>query len=140
MASTSTQPELILTPVMILRGHTEGITNMSYFQDGKRFISGSSWDKTIRRWDLQSGEEIEEEREESLDDDGQAVVVSRDGRWIITSSDDDNNNDDDDDDDDDECDNLKAYEVETGIVKRFEDYGSESRIDISPDNILVAGA
>ncbi|OAX39096.1 WD40 repeat-like protein [Rhizopogon vinicolor AM-OR11-026] len=123
---------------MILRGHTEGITNMSYFQDGKRFVSASSWDRTIRRWDMQSGEEIKEEQEVGMDDDGgQAAVVSRDGRWIITSSEDDNN---DDDDNDGGCDNLKAYEVETGIVRRFEDYGSESRIDISPDNMLVAGA
>ncbi|KAG2740510.1 YVTN repeat-like/Quino protein amine dehydrogenase [Suillus brevipes Sb2] len=43
-------------------------------------ISGSR-DKTIRRWDLRKGKEIEKDRE--VYEDVQAVGVSRDGRWVV---------------------------------------------------------
>lgn len=71
MASSSTQPgatlnELILTPIMTLKGHEPFncyyVSSMCYFPDGKQMISGLG-DKTPRRWDLRAGKEIEEARE-----------------------------------------------------------------------------
>ncbi|KIK41534.1 hypothetical protein CY34DRAFT_13002 [Suillus luteus UH-Slu-Lm8-n1] len=140
MASTSTQPVAtadmsILTPVMTLKGHepwditslpggeqhdTKYVSCISYFLDGKRLISGSG-DKTIRRWDLRKGKEIEEARE--VCEDVRAVGVSRDGRWIVTASDED----------------IKVSEVETGIVRTFHEGDSIECIDISADSTLVAG-
>ncbi|KAG2739083.1 hypothetical protein P692DRAFT_20918674, partial [Suillus brevipes Sb2] len=94
MASSSTQPvatadKSILTPVMTLEGHepwSDGkqhefkqIPFISYFPDGKQMISGSH-DKTIRRWDLRKGKEIEKNREAY--ENVEALEVSRDGRWI----------------------------------------------------------
>ncbi|KAG1830838.1 hypothetical protein EV424DRAFT_1534769 [Suillus variegatus] len=118
MASSSTQPDAaenksILTPVMFLEGHKQWeflsylnnephrreykhISDISYFPDGKQMISGSG-DKTIRRWDLREGKEIEEARE-VCENRINAMGVSRDGRWVVTAA----NGE------------LKAREVETG--------------------------
>ncbi|KAG1793975.1 uncharacterized protein HD556DRAFT_460459 [Suillus plorans] len=136
MASSSTQPgaaenKSILTPVMILEGHETWkhslqdshefsyISCISYSPDGKQMTSGSR-DKTIRRWDLREGKEIEEAREvckNGID----AVGVSRDGRWVVTAADEE----------------LKVSEVETGIVRTFHTW--TTCIDISADSrALVA--
>jgi WD40 repeat protein len=108
---------------MIMEGHKNKITFMSYLPDGKTMISGS-WDGTVRRWDLQAGKEIEDTR---YDCEGgieprrrRPVVVSRDGRWVIAHEDNGV---------------LKAHEVETGIVKKFRGFVS---IDISANSTLLA--
>ncbi|KAG2343595.1 WD40 repeat-like protein [Suillus weaverae] len=117
----------ILTPVMTLKGHKDSIPSIYYFPDGEKMISGS-WDNTVRRWDLQSGKEIEEVR-----DIGKhavrAVVVSRDGRWVISAGGDANSRRVE----------IKACEVETGFVKRFQT-NTEIIIciDISADGMLLA--
>ncbi|KAG2073673.1 WD40 repeat-like protein [Suillus decipiens] len=137
MASSSTQPSgngLTLKPVMTLEGHEpwhcdssdsqdaeyDPVSSISYFPDGKQIVSGSS-DKTIRRWDLREGREIEKARD-VCKDDVRIVEVSRSGRWVVTVN---------------EWE-LKVSEVETGIVRTFhEDIGI---IDISADSTLLAGA
>ncbi|KAG2099830.1 quinon protein alcohol dehydrogenase-like superfamily [Suillus discolor] len=139
MASSSMQPDAtenksILTPVMTLEGHEpwknlrpdgeyhefKYISCISYSPDGKQMISGS-YDKTIRRWDLREGKEIEEARE-VCDNCIYAVRVSRDGRWVVTAC----------------WKELEVSEVETGIVRTFY-IGSIYCIDISADSALVAG-
>ncbi|KAG2737629.1 YVTN repeat-like/Quino protein amine dehydrogenase [Suillus brevipes Sb2] len=141
MASTSTQPiatadKSILTSVMTLEGHEpwniprlarddaplEGnyVSCMSYFPDGLQMISGS-WDKTIRQWDLQKGKELEKNRQD-VKHVG-AVGVSRNGRWVVIASDE----------------GMKVSEVETGIVRTFDD-SLIWCIDISADSTLLAGA
>jgi WD40 repeat protein len=140
MASTSTQAVAtadisILTPLMTLEGHQlwnvslpdgeqhEGkyAEFISYFPDGRQMISGSR-DKTIRRWDLRKGKEIEKDRQ--VVEDVRAVGVSRDGRWVVAAG---------------GRDGIKVSEVETGIVRTFrEDYSW--CIDISADSTLLAGA
>ncbi|KAG2341832.1 WD40 repeat-like protein [Suillus weaverae] len=114
----------ILTPSITLEGHRDWIPSISYFPDGQRMISGS-WDKTARQWDLKAGKEIEEARgvcEEQV----HAVAVSRDGRWVVTGGG--------------RHVELKACDVETGIVKKIE--GDHSNwvhcIDISADNTMLA--
>jgi WD40 repeat protein len=135
MASSSTQPvatadKSILTPVMTLEGHepwSDGkqhefkqIPFISYFPDGKQMISGSH-DKTIRRWDLRKGKEIEKNREAY--ENVEALEVSRDGRWIAIAGDE----------------GIKVSEVETGIVRTFHEGDSINFIDISADSTLLAG-
>jgi len=96
------------------------IRSIAYFLNGKRIISASS-DKTIRKWDLQAGKEVEE-----VDVyEGNLAEVSRDGRWLTTTGGDGEYK-------------LKAYGVETGIVKRFQDPRKISCFDISADGKLLA--
>jgi len=82
-----------------------------------------SSDKTVLRWDLQAGKEIETARDVC---EGRvwAVAVSRDGRWVITAGD---------------GGVLKACEVETGNVKSFEGHSAIiTCIDISANSTLLA--
>jgi WD40 repeat protein len=141
MASTSTQSiatadKSILTPVMTLEGHEpwncstsdggqheyKNVECISYFPDGKEMISGSL-DKTIRRWDLRKGKEIEKDREIYEGVRGVTVGVSRDGRWVVIAG----------------GRSLKVSEVETGIVRTFYEGDSIWCIDISADSTLLAG-
>jgi WD40 repeat protein len=131
MASTlSTQPaaaapKTILPPVMTLEGHDNTIRTISYSPDGKQMISGG-WDKTSRRWNLQAGMEIEDLRD-VCEWAVHAVAVSRDGRWVITACGDENRGE------------LKACEIETGMMKRFQGHPDVIEcIDISEDNTLLA--
>jgi WD40 repeat protein len=130
MASRSTQPSAtanrsVLTPVMTLKGHEpwsisspngklpdyKCVTSISYFPDGKQMISGSG-DKTIRRWDLREGKEIEEAKEVFMNV-VEVAGVSRDGRWVVTAGRE-----------------VKVREVETGIVRTFHEGKWLSCIDV----------
>jgi WD40 repeat protein len=138
MASTSTQPvatadKSILTPFMTLEGHepwnnstSDGknqelkfISYISYFPDGKQMTSGSR-DKTIRRWDLRKGKEIEKDRQ--VYEGVREVGVSKDGRWIVIAGEK----------------GIKVSEVETGIVRTFHEDSWIYCIDISADSTLLA--
>lgn len=76
--------EMVLTPAETSDEHyqPENFTSIAFFPDGKRIFSGSS-DKLARRWDLQSGKEIEEARDDCKEEMW-VVAVSRDGRWVVT--------------------------------------------------------
>jgi len=117
---------MTLAPVMTLEIDENFPWSTAYFPDGKRMISVYS-DNTIRQWDLQAGKEIEEVRDvcgESLS----LAKISRDCRWVMTSTGDEEFN----------FWELKAHEVETGIVKTFQDSRVCSGIDISADGKLLA--
>ncbi|KAG2116789.1 hypothetical protein DEU56DRAFT_984917 [Suillus clintonianus] len=130
MASTSTKAaatKSILNPVMTLKSHEQDfrIRSISYFPDGQRMVSTCS-DQTVRQWDLKAGKEIEEARR-VCEKNEYAVAVSRNGRWFVTAG------------GDDKTVELKACEVETGIVKEFEGHSAQiSCIDISADSTLLA--
>jgi hypothetical protein len=99
-----------------------------YFTDGQKMINGF-WDNTARQRGLKAGKEIEEARgvrKETVI----LVVVSRDGRWVLTGG------------GSRYLAELKACEVETGIVKTFEGHSDWiTCIDISADNTrLVSGS
>jgi WD40 repeat protein len=107
--------------------NTNGVP-ISYFPDGKQMVSASG-DKTVRLWDLEAGKEIEEARV-VREQEVRAVAVSRDGRWVITAGG-----------------NpfrvgpgeLKACEVDTGIVKTFDGHSRQiTCIDISLDSKQLA--
>ncbi|KAG2343591.1 WD40 repeat-like protein [Suillus weaverae] len=115
---------MILIPVKTSDRYP-GITSIAYFPDGQRMISGSG-DKTARRWDLQSGKEIEE-AQDVCKEEIRAVAVSRDGRWVVTGG------------GDDYLAELKACKVESAVVKRFEGHSDMINcLDISADNALLA--
>jgi WD40 repeat protein len=127
MASTSAKAagtKLILTPSITLKGHGYWIGSISYFSDGQRMISGSE-DKTVRQWDLKGGKEIEKAR--GVCEHGVSAAVSRNGRWVATGGGEWNRAE------------LKACEVETGIVKTFKGHSNFINcIDISADNTMLA--
>ncbi|OJA10027.1 hypothetical protein AZE42_08531 [Rhizopogon vesiculosus] len=113
MASTSRRPapaanKTILAPVITLKGHEDDVQSISYFPEGKQMIGGSA-DKTVRRWDLQVGKEIEK-APKVCDYGVRTVAVSGDNRWVVTSG------------GDRLLGGLTAWEVEQGIVKTFHDH------------------
>ncbi|KAJ7613251.1 hypothetical protein DFH06DRAFT_1015013, partial [Mycena polygramma] len=70
--------------IAVLEGHTQGIESVAFSPDGKLIISGS-WDRTIRIWDAESGEQLGDPLE------GHAhrvssVAFSPDGKWIVSGS------------------------------------------------------
>jgi WD40 repeat protein len=128
-----------LPVAMTLEGHgpaqNNGFTRVaiSYFPDGKQMFSGCR-DGTSRRWDLETGKEIEEARD-VCEQDIWAVAVSRDGRWVVTSIAKDPLGD--------HPGEIKARDVERGVVKTFKGHslphqGNMMCIDISADNKLLA--
>ncbi|KIK33874.1 hypothetical protein CY34DRAFT_813302 [Suillus luteus UH-Slu-Lm8-n1] len=118
--------KLIMTPSITLKGHGNWIGCISYFPDGQRMISGSR-DKTARQWDLKAGNLKEIEAARDVCDEVWAVAVSRDSRWIVTGG------------GDYERPELKASEVETGIVKKLQGHSEAINcIDISEDSTLLA--
>ncbi|KAG2123454.1 hypothetical protein DEU56DRAFT_983807 [Suillus clintonianus] len=126
MASTSTKAAVTKSILkMTLKGHVDWVGSISYFPDGQRMISGSR-DKTARRWDLKAGKEIEKVRG-ICEEEVQAVAVSRDGRWVVTGGGGDARPE------------LKACEVETGIVKTLQGHSDMiTCIDVSADSKLLA--
>jgi len=38
---------------LTLKGHSDGVTSVSFSPDGKRIVSGS-WDNTLKVWDISS--------------------------------------------------------------------------------------
>ncbi|KAG1762204.1 WD40-repeat-containing domain protein [Suillus occidentalis] len=128
MALTSTKvadTKSILTPSITLKGHGDWIESISYFPDGQRMISGSD-DTTTRQWDLKMGKEIEEARG-VCEGRVYGVAVSRNGRWVATGGGDLDRAE------------LKACEVETGILKTFKGHSQTiSCIDVSADNRWLA--
>ncbi|KAG2065492.1 WD40 repeat-like protein, partial [Suillus decipiens] len=128
-----TTTKLILKPVMTLKGHGDRIQSISYFPDGQQMISGTL-DKTTRKWGLKTGKDIQEARN-ICEKDVCEEAVSRNSRWVVTG-DGDNISDEDDGEDVGE---LKACEVETGNVKKFEGHSRDIyTVDISADSTLLA--
>jgi len=146
MASKSTQPAASaqeLTVVTTLEGHEQPSSDdknnsyipnsitISYVPGGEQMISGSS-DKTVRKWDLQTGEEFNEARI-VWEKEVSTVAISRDGRWVITAG---GNRWNDSDPADVE---LKALEIKTRITKSFRGHSQVvTCIDISADSKLLA--
>ena len=73
------QPKLSAT----LRGHTSYVSSVAYHPDGKTLASGSK-DKTIKLWDLATGEE--QATLEGHTDDVYSVAYSPDGKILASCS------------------------------------------------------
>ena len=52
------KPIMIDETELVLSGHSNWVTSVSYRPDGKRIVSGSL-DNTLRQWDAKTGEELE---------------------------------------------------------------------------------
>ncbi|OJA14480.1 hypothetical protein AZE42_06070, partial [Rhizopogon vesiculosus] len=116
MASTSTQSapaatEMVLTPTITLKGHEDYVSSISYFPDGKQMISACV-DKAVRQWDLQAGKKIEK-AQRVCEYQVKAVAVSGDSQWVVTAGGDNDHGE------------LKAWQVETGIMKTFHGHSQE---------------
>jgi WD40 repeat protein len=66
-----------------LKGHSGWVTAVAFSPDGRRLASGS-WDRTVKFWDVSTGETVGNIGEKS----GriQALAFSGDGRWLATES------------------------------------------------------
>ncbi|KAH7906796.1 quinon protein alcohol dehydrogenase-like superfamily [Hygrophoropsis aurantiaca] len=84
---TSASPELenrptSHLPTKVFKGHTDTVSSVAYFKDGKRIISGS-WDKTIRIWNVESGKQ--EGRSLEHDFVVECISISPDERTLAVS-------------------------------------------------------
>ena len=41
-----------------LAGHSDRVLSVAISADGKRVVSGGSWDKTVKIWDVEMGTEV----------------------------------------------------------------------------------
>jgi len=100
----------------ILEGHTDDVIRVRMSPDGRRAVSGSS-DKTLRVWDLETGEclRILKGHTGSVG----CVCVSSNGRRAVSGS----------------FDGLRVWDLETGeCLRAIEGHGAEVRsVCLSPD-------
>lgn len=75
-ASGISAPDFVLDRT--LKSHSSWVTGIAFSSDGQRLASGS-WDKTVKLWDLSTGQE---RTIASKMGEVQTVAFSRDGRWL----------------------------------------------------------
>ena len=80
MAATA---PIVLAPTRELKGHDSDVTSLAFSPNGQRFASGSC-DKTVRVWDITSGECLHVLEGHTMPVD--SVVFSPDGHLIASSS------------------------------------------------------
>ena len=108
-------------PHLIISAHDTGIWRLAYLPDGRRVVTGSG-DRTVKVWNLESGEQegTSMEHENEMAD----VAVTQDGTKIISS---------------DEHGNIKIWDVETHkLVEEWIHPEHWPKIAISPDDRLIA--
>ena len=72
-----------LTPRVTLRGHYDLVSGLGFSPDGRRLVS-TSWDYTIRLWDVASGQEVTWLR--GISGRNARVLFSPDGQRLVMSS------------------------------------------------------
>jgi WD40 repeat protein len=97
----SKAPALALTPVIpspvtlarpslpdfvldrTLKAHSGWVTGVAFSPDGRRLVSGS-WDRTLRFWEVTTGEQLSNVTSKMKE--VQSLAFSRDGRWLATEN------------------------------------------------------
>ena len=67
-----------------LADHDSGVASVSFSPDGRHIVS-ASWDKTVRVWDAQTGQNVIDPVK-GHDDLVTSVAFSLDGRYIVSGS------------------------------------------------------
>ncbi|KAF8833954.1 WD40 repeat-like protein [Paxillus ammoniavirescens] len=122
MSKTSQKSvDLTAKPVMTMSGHEERVLGITYLPGGERIVT-CSLDKTVRIWNVETGEQ------EGTTMEHEAVVgvaVTRDGKRIISGGDDKR---------------IRVWDVETHeLIEEWEDEtGVIWSIVVSPDEQLAA--
>lgn len=107
-----------------LTGHTNEVTSVAFSQDGQILISGSA-DKTIKLWNLKTGQLIRTLRGHTQTIN--RVVVSPDGQFIASGGSTDTT--------------IKLWNLKTGqLIRTFQDGGQVGSVRFSPDgkNLIAA--
>jgi disulfide oxidoreductase YuzD len=108
-----------------LEGHDNYVNSVNFSPDGKTLVSGS-WDKTIKLWDVETGQEIRTLK--GHDNYVRSVNFSPDGKTLVSGSGDGT---------------IKLWNVETGEeIRTLQGPGSYvTSVNFSPDGkTLVSGS
>jgi WD40 repeat protein len=86
MSKTSEKSvDLTAKPLMTMSGHEEDIRKIAYLPGGERIVT-CSFDKTVRIWDVENGEQEGTTMEHEGWVDG--LAVTRDGKRILSGGED----------------------------------------------------
>lgn len=66
-----------------LEGHTDSVTHSAFSPDGKRIVT-TSWDHTVRVWNVETGEDLQ--KLEGHTDGVTHAAFSPDGKYIVSTS------------------------------------------------------
>jgi WD40 repeat protein len=124
MSKTSQKSvDLMAKPLKTMSGHEDYIRNIAYLPGGERIVT-SSWDKTVRIWDVENGEQEGTAMEHESWVEG--LAVTRDGKKVLSGGDDKR---------------IMVWDVETHeLIEEWEDEtGCIWCIAVSPDDQFAAG-
>jgi WD40 repeat protein len=108
---------------VILRGHTDALTNLAFLPDGRRILTCSA-DMTIRLWDSYTGKELRQFPGHTFNIN--SLAVSRDGKTFASASQDAT---------------VRLWDIDTGkqlAIHKMLDNGSSSGLSFSPDGKYLA--
>ncbi|KAF8836008.1 WD40 repeat-like protein [Paxillus ammoniavirescens] len=123
MSKTSEKSvDLTAKPLMTMSGHEEEIQKIAYLPGGERIVT-CSWDKTVRIWNVETGEQ----EGTTMEHEGwvEGLAVTRDGKRVLSGGEDKR---------------IRVWDVETHeLIEEWEnDTGVIWCIAVSPDDQLAA--
>ncbi|KAG1806080.1 uncharacterized protein BJ212DRAFT_789663 [Suillus subaureus] len=84
--SSPTAKTSAVTPRKTMRGHTDPLSNVAHLPDGQRIIT-SSWDGSLRLWDLESGVQIGDEwRDQGVKAGVGTMALSPNGKTVASGN------------------------------------------------------
>jgi tetratricopeptide (TPR) repeat protein len=118
-ASPAARPLVAPGGELRLAGHTDWVLSVSFSPDGRRLLTGSK-DKTVRLWDVATGEEAA--RFEGHTDKVWSVLFTPDGRFIVSGSADRS---------------VRLWDISSGRELRRFDARTNRGVALSPDGRLA---